>query len=161
MKYGILLFGFCFACATSTPSKTSATKESSLGSKPQKAELSDEDVGRVREYMWALAGQVRGLDEELTFDQNTDADRFAVKQRLEKILEIVDDLDEDNHSIGHPVIADGLGRFRAEVVFALDTQQSEKGVLLNAGKVIGSCATCHDIHACPFDSYARCVDTSR
>lgn len=127
---------------------------------PPEPEVSAEDRARIREYMWALALEVRALDEELSVDGGSDGDHYAVQVKLERIRAIIRDLEAENDRIQHPMLTESLSRFAEQVDFALRAAQAAEPSFVTAGKVIGSCSTCHDTRACPFDSYSRCIDES-
>ncbi|MEM6729928.1 MAG: hypothetical protein AAF658_00140 [Myxococcota bacterium] len=152
MRVKILMLCVACGCAKPTP------KLNETSSPPSPKTVSEEERGQIRAYMWALAGEVRALDEELSFEEATDADRYVVESKLKRILDITDDLALDNQTIQHPLVGQGLGHFKAQVSFAIASIENQELSYVSAGKVIGACATCHDVRACPFDSYSRCVD---
>ncbi|MEL6338761.1 MAG: hypothetical protein AAFP04_16555 [Myxococcota bacterium] len=144
---------FILGCAASSSSTGSSTSSDAAPNKkvPVPSEIP------VREYMGALAREVHELDGRL----QSGSDPESMRAGLGRILEIADDLERDHGGeTGHPLIANNLERFVREVKYAMDSVEHPQHGLVYAGRVVGACATCHDVRACPFDSYSRCVDKS-
>lgn len=161
MTARLLAMTLIFACAKAAPPPEPDPKAASDTAAPTASEPAaptEVERAEVREYMWALSNEVRALDEELDFGAASDGDRYAIQATLERILAITEDLQEENRSIRHPVLSGALPRFRSQVEYALAQARDESPSYVSAGKVIGSCATCHDVRACPFDSYSRCIE---
>ncbi len=165
-KRVLLVVTLSFGCAKPVPPPSAEAPTPREAPITGTAEVSDtapsfvssEERAEVREYMWALANEVRALDEELEFGKTSDGDRYAIEAELERILAITDDLQRANQAIRHPMLSASLPRFREQVEFALIQARDESPTYVTAGKLIGSCSTCHDVRACPFDSYSRCIE---
>lgn len=147
------------ACCTPGPAHQQPPKPTPKGTP---LEVSEEQRAAVRESMWALSWAVRELDSELAEHDDDDDDLAKTEaQKIAEILQITRDLDAQQVAVEHPMLGPKLDVFIAQLDFLQQQAEKDEAKVAGANAIVAQCSTCHDVRACPFDSYATCVDVEK
>lgn len=107
--------------------------------------------------MWSFASHVRVV-RTLARTQPDQLDAAELVRHLDAVAVIARDVAQKTLLPEHVSLKKNIQGFLREIDYARSGVVRRPQNLGPAANIGGACAYCHDLKACPFDVYQRCVD---
>ena len=121
------------ACGPAVPAETAPTPPPKINVIPK---------GEVHTAMWELAGAVTELDSHMRYDEQVLQQK--VVDNLQSMTGTVARLADSELRDTHPMLANNIDLFRADLQKALDAAKADPPNYYLAGAITGGCVYCHD-----------------